>query len=301
MFRKNILLIITAVVACFGLGSCKNKDTDVDATGTFEATEVTVSSEASGRITSLPIREGDQVTTGQQCGFIDTVQLHLQRLQIEAGIRAAEGRTRDEKVQTAALEEQIAIARKEVTRLQNLVKANAANTKQLDDAVAGVNLLEKQLEAARADIAMNNTIAMAEAQSLRAQLAQVEEAINRSRIVSPIDGTVLVKYAQQGELTGAGKPLFKVADIKNMYLRAYITSSQLSELKIGQKVNIVTSGSEESSRRYDGTVTWIASESEFTPKTIQTKDERAHLVYAVKIAFVNDGYAKIGMYGDVIF
>ncbi len=301
MFRKNILWIITATIISLCLNSCKNKDADFDATGTFEATEVTVSAEASGRITSLAIREGDYLSKGEVCGFIDTVQLHLQRLQIEAGIRAAEGRTRDEKIQTAALEEQITIARKEVSRLENLVKANAANTKQLDDAMAGVNLLEKQLEAAKADIVMNNTIAMAEAQSLRAQLAQVEEAIRRSRIVSPLDGTVLVKYAQQGELTGAGKPIFKVADIENMYLRAYITSSQLSEIKIGQKVNIITSGSKNSSRRYDGTVTWISSESEFTPKTIQTKDERAHLVYAVKIAFANDGYAKIGMYGDVVF
>ncbi len=301
MFRKNTLWTIIAITICVVLHSCKNKDADFDATGTFEATEVTISAEASGRITSLAIREGDHVTAGQICGFIDTVQLHLQRMQIEAGIRAAEGRTRDEKVQTAALEEQIAIARKEVSRLENLVKANAANTKQLDDAKAGVNLLEKQLDAARADITMNNTIAQAEAQSLRAQLAQIEEAIKRSRIVSPLDGTVLVKYAQQGELTGAGKPVFKVADIENMYLRAYITSSQLSEIKIGQRVNIVTSGSKNTAHRYDGTVTWISSESEFTPKTIQTKDERAHLVYAVKIAFANDGYAKIGMYGDVVF
>ncbi len=297
MFRKYIYAAALLVGACSLLNSCKDKDSEWDASGTFEATEVTVSAEASGRIVELGVREGDRVSRGQVCGLIDTVQLSLQKLQIEAGIRAAEGRFRDVEVQTAMLEEQIAVNRREVERLKNLVEANAANAKQLDDATAGVLLLEKQLAAAVADIEMNNTIAAAEAQSLRAQLAQVEEALRRSYITSPIDGTVLVRYAHEGELTGAGKPVFKVADIENMYLRAYITSAQIDRLKVGQKVTVIAGGD----RKYEGTVSWISSESEFTPKTIQTKDERANLVYAVKISFVNDGYAKIGMYGDVVF
>ncbi len=297
MFRKYIYYAALFIGICGLSSSCKDDNTQWDASGTFEATEVMVSAEASGRIETLDVREGDKVRCGQVCGLIDTVQLHLQKLQIEAGIKAAEGRTRDVETQTAYLKEQIAVNKKEISRLERLIEANAANTKQLDDANAGISLLEKQLQAAIADIRMNNTIAAAEALSLKAQLAQVEEAIRRSRIISPIDGTILVKYAQKGELTGAGKPIFKIADIENMYLRAYVTSAQLDKLKIGQKVTVMASGD----KKYEGVISWIAGESEFTPKTIQTKDERTNLVYAVKIAFVNDGYAKIGMYGDVVF
>ncbi len=297
MFRKYIYAAVLLIGACSLLNSCKDRNSEWDASGTFEATEITVSAEASGRIVSMDVREGDRVSRGQVCGLIDTVQLHLQKLQNEAGIRAAEGRTRDVETQTAMLKEQIAVSRREVARLEKLVEANAANAKQLDDANAGVSLLEKQLAAAIADIEMNNRIAAAEAQSLMAQMAQVEEGLRRSRIISPLDGTILVKYAQEGELTGAGKPVFKVADIENMYLRAYITSEQIDQLRIGQKVTVIAGGE----KKYEGKVAWISSESEFTPKTIQTKDERANLVYAVKISFVNDGYAKIGMYGDVLF
>ena len=216
-------------------------------------------------------------------------------------MEAALSRRRDVETQTAYIKEQIEVNRREADRVRNLIAADAANTKQLDDITSAIKLLETQLAATEADIAQNNTIAEAEAASYRAQIAQVEESLRRCRISSPIDGTVLVKYAEAGELTAAGKPLFKIADLSRMNLRAYITASQLTAVKLGQKVRVFADSGEDGVREYEGTVSWISDQSEFTPKTIQTRDERANLVYAIKVSFVNDGYVKIGMYGDLKF
>lgn len=287
-------VLVTAV-------SCKDTDGSNDASGTFEATEVMVSSEASGRIMALDIHEGGVLKAGQGCGLVDTLQLYLQKRQLEAGVEAALSRRRDVETQTAYIKEQIEVNRREADRVRNLIAADAANTKQLDDITSSIKLLETQLAATEADIAQNNTIAEAEAASYRAQIAQVDESLRRCRITSPIDGTVLVKYAEAGELTAAGKPLFKIADLSRMNLRAYITASQLTSVRIGQKVRVFADSGEDGVREYEGTVSWISDQSEFTPKTIQTRDERANLVYAIKISFINDGYVKIGMYGDLKF
>lgn len=287
-------VLVTAV-------SCKDTDGSNDASGTFEATEVMVSSEASGRIMALDIHEGGVLKAGQGCGLVDTLQLYLQKRQLEAGVEAALSRRRDVETQTAYIKEQIEVNRREADRVRNLIAADAANTKQLDDITSSIKLLETQLAATEADIVQNNTIAEAEAASYRAQIAQVDESLRRCRITSPIDGTVLVKYAEAGELTTAGKPLFKIADLSRMNLRAYITASQLTSVRIGQKVRVFADSGEDGVREYEGTVSWISDQSEFTPKTIQTRDERANLVYAIKVSFINDGYVKIGMYGDLKF
>lgn len=303
MKQKHIstYLASAVIIPLLMLTSCKDGVSGYDASGTFEAVEVLVSSEVGGRIMSFNLDEGMQVQKGCIYGHIDTVQLSLQKQQLEAGEQAALSRITDEKTQTAYLKEQIAANRREAERVKKLIAADAANTKQLDDLNTSIGLLEAQLQATESDIERNNKIAKAEALSYRTQIASVEESLRRCRIISPIDGTVLVKYAEAGELTGTGKPIFKVADISNMVLRAYVTSDMLSDVRIGQKVKVFAEAREDRSREYEGTVSWISSHAEFTPKAIQTQNERSNLVYAVKISFENDGFAKIGMYGDVKF
>lgn len=300
MNRKGRCFMLAAAVAML-LSACKDNGGGNDASGTFEAEEVIVSAEASGRILALDVSEGSGVETGIEYGLVDTAQLYLQRKQLEAGVNAALSRKRDMDTQTAYIKEQISVNRREAERVKRLIEADAANTKQLDDIESSIELLEAQLKATEADIDQNNRIAEAEALSYKAQIAQVDESLSRCRIVSPVSGTVLVKYAEAGEFTAAGKPLFKVADLKSMNLRAYITASQLTDVKLGQKVRVFADSGKDGVREYEGTVSWISGKSEFTPKTIQTRDERANLVYAIKVSFVNDGYVKIGMYGDIKF
>lgn len=299
--RRMCILPAVAGAVLAAVTSCNDPAGVNDASGTFEATEVTVSSEVSGRIVCLDVREGGMLNAGQVCGLVDTVQVYLQKRQLEAGVEAALSRRRDMQTQTAYIREQIEVNRREADRVRNLIAADAANTKQLDDITASISLLETQLAATESDIRQNNAIAEAEAASYRAQIAQVDESLRRCRIISPVDGTVLVKYAEAGEITAAGKPLFKVADLTHMTLRAYITASQLTGIKLGQKVTVLADSGKDGVREYEGTVSWISDQSEFTPKTIQTRDERANLVYAIKVSFINDGYVKIGMYGDLKF
>ena len=295
--RKTALLPIIAL-ALFG---CNRNKYTYDASGTFEATEIIVSSEATGRLEWFAVEEGDKLKAGQQIGLVDTVQLYLNKLQLQANRRAVGSRTLNVSRQIAATQQQIATQQREKERTERLIAANAANTKQLDDIDASIAVLEKQLAAQHESLQSNNLSVSGEAIGVEAQIASVEDRIARSCIASPIDGTVLVKYAEQGEFTSPGMPLFKIAAIERMILRAYVTSGQLSGLKIGQRVAVYTDFGDNDSRQYEGTVTWIADQAEFTPKTIQTKDERANLVYAVKIAVANDGFLKIGMYGDVNF
>lgn len=290
------------LAACIVLpASCRDNGGGNDASGTFEAEEVLVSAEASGRILALDVSEGEAVEAGGEYGLIDTVQLYLQKKQLEAGVNAALSRKRNVETQTAYIREQISVNCREADRVRRLIEADAANTKQLDDIESSIALLETQLKATEADILQNNAVADAETLSYTAQIAQADESLRRCRIVSPVGGTVLVKYAEAGEFTSAGKPLFKIADLENMTLRAYITASQLNDIKLGQKVRVYADSGEDGVREYEGTVSWISGKSEFTPKTIQTRDERANLVYAIKVSFVNDGYVKIGMYGDIKF
>ncbi len=292
---KRILYIVAATFAV----SC-NSEPEFDAQGTFEATEVIISSEATGRILHFDVEEGAPVTAGATVGVIDSLQLHLQRKQLSAQLSALLGSRPDIKAQAASLREQIAKQRTERSRVENMLRDGAATQKQLDDIEAQIRVLESQLTATLSTLGKNTASIDDNAAALEAQIAALDDHIAKCRIASPIDGTVLVKYAEAGELAAMGKPLMKIADLQDIYLRAYFTSDQLGRLTLGDKVRVVADFGGSERYDYEGRIVWIASESEFTPKTIQTKDSRANLVYAVKIAVRNDGRLKIGLAGEVV-
>jgi len=281
------------------LSACANKDAQFDASGVFEVTELMVSAQANGELMTFNVMEGQTVEAGAPLGYIDTTQLYLRKMQMMASINAVESRQYNVSRQIAAIRQQIENQKTEQRRFENLVQSNAANQKQLDDINAQIALLEKQLEAQTETLQNNNRSISGERQALLMQIAQLDDQIRRSIVSSPISGTVLTKFAERGELAMQGRALFKVADINNMFLRAYITASQLSELKTGQQVKVFSDLGKSDRKEYQGTVTWISDKAEFTPKTILTRDERANLVYAVKVAVKNDGYIKKGMYGEL--
>lgn len=293
MKRIVIYCVVPLLSAACGGGG------DFDATGTFEATEVTVSAEAAGRILRFDAEEGDELAAAVQVGVIDTVQLYLQKLQLERQRASVRSSRPDIARQAASLREQIAKQQAERRRVENLLRDGAATTKQLDDVEAQLKVLQGELDALLSTLG-NNTASIDENSSaIDLQIAQVEDRLAKCRIASPVAGTVLAKYAEAGELAAVGRPLMKVADLNRIYLRAYFTSDQLAQLRIGQDVTVTADFGGDAQFDYPGRVTWIGSESEFTPKTIQTRDTRANLVYAVKIAVENDGRLKIGMYGEV--
>lgn len=289
--------IIYGAIPLFAV-SCGG-DGDFDATGTFEATEIVVSAEAAGRILRFDAEEGDVLRAGRQVGAIDTVQLYLQKLQLERQRASVRSGRPDIGKQAASLREQIAKQQTERRRVENLLKDGAATTKQLDDIDAQLKVLGGQLDALLSTLE-NNAVSIDENSSaIELQIAQVEDRLAKCRIVSPVTGTVLAKYAEAGELASVGRPLMKVADLDRIYLRAYFTSDQLADLRLGQEVTVTADFGGERQLDYPGRIVWIASESEFTPKTIQTRNSRAGLVYAAKIAVENDGRLKIGLYGEV--
>ena len=311
------------------LSACGNKEKEFDATGTFEATEVTVSAKSSGEIKQLTVDEGEQVGNGAVVGAIDAVQLRLKKQQLEAtrsqlsankrqlasSRNANDSRTLDLEKQLAAIRQQIANAQRERQRFSELVSDGAVPRKQLDDINYQIKVLEKQLAATNDQISSNNASLKnqsagigaqmdgvdAQGAGLEAQIRQIDDQIANTSIAAPITGTVLEKYVESGEFVTAGKPLFKIADTRNMFIRAYVTSAQLQNIRIGQKAKVFADFGNGQQREYEGRVSWISSQSEFTPKTILTDDERADLVYAVKVAIRYDGLAKIGMYGKVKF
>lgn len=285
--------------ATLALASCGSTDREYDATGTFEATEVTVSAEQNGTLLSFNVNEGDTIAAGRQVGLIDTVQLYLKARQIGATRLVYAAQRPDTQAQVAATRQQLKKARDEMNRFAALVKDGAANRKTLDDARSQVQVLERQLEAQLSQLGTSTNSLNAQMSTADVQKLQVADQLRKCHISSPISGTVLEKYAEQGEFATTGKPLFKVADMRNVYLRAYVTSLQLKNVRIGQQVKVYADYGDGEKREYRGRITWISSKSEFTPKTILTDDERADLVYAVKIAVKNDGYIKIGMYGEV--
>ncbi|MEQ3237987.1 MULTISPECIES: HlyD family secretion protein [Bacteroides] len=297
--KSRNLLGLCSLLALFS--ACGNGAPKYDATGTFETTEVLVSAEASGRLLYFDIEEGMLLKAGEEVGVVDTVQLYLKKLQLEASIKSVEEQRPDILKQVAATKEQISAAGRERNRVANLLKVGAANQKQLDDAEDLLEVLRKQLVAQNSTLSNSHQSLTWQSSSVGIQVAQVEDQLKKCHITSPITGTVLAKYAEAGELTAMGTPLFKVADTEQMYLRAYITSEQLSQVKLGQKVTVFSDYGTDEHKQYPGVVTWISDTSEFTPKTILTKNERANLVYAVKIAVHNDGLLKIGMYGGVEF
>lgn len=297
--KKNTLLALAIVATLFA--SCGNKALETDASGVFEATEVIVSAKVAGEIKSLQIEEGMGLQPETSVGCIDTTQWVLKKEQLEATLSATDSRKLNETRQLASLRQQIVNQKAEQVRFQKLVNANAASQKQLDDINYKLEVLEKQLSATSEQIGSTNTSLSGQSAGIVAQIRQIEDQLANCNIASPIQGVVLSKYAEQGEFAAMGRPLFKVGDIGNLKLRAYITASQLTTLKIGQQVKVYADLGEDERKEYVGVVSWISSEAEFTPKTIQTRDERSNLVYAIKIAVKNDGTIKRGMYGDVKF
>ena len=311
------------------LVACGNKEKEYDATGTFEATEVTVSAKSTGELQCFDVTEGQEIDQNVVVGTIDAYQLKLQRQQLEntkeqlkankKQLNATRGATNSKQLdlekQVASMRQQIANAQRERQRYNELVNDGAVPRKQLDDINYQIKVLEKQLAATQEQIRSNNASLKEQSQGITAQMegidaqqltvesqkAQLDDQIANSDIKAPITGSVLEKYVERGEYVTVGKPLFKMADTQNMFIRAYVTSAQLKDIKVGQQVKVFADYGNGQKKSYDGTVTWISSRSEFTPKTILTDDERADLVYAVKIAFKNDGYVKIGMYGEVKF
>lgn len=295
VLTKYLLYAGLAVMAA----SCKDGNGAATASGTFEAEEITVSAEASGKLVSFTVREGQEVSEGQVLGQIDSLSLYLNKELLGQNIAALETGKPDVEAQIGVMKARLENGRHELDRLSRLLESDAATRKQYDDAEASVSVLEKQIEATESSL--NSNIASIDAQiaGLKIQIAQAEDMLSKCRIVSPVDGTVLSKYAHEGELASAGKPLFKVADLEHVFLRAYFTSGQLKDISLGQDVKVTADFGGGKVREYPGKIVWISAKSEFTPKSIQTDDDRENLVYAVKVAVENDGYIKIGMFGKV--
>ncbi len=295
---KKLLLMAGAVLM---LGACGNEEKEYDATGTFEAIETIVSAEQSGTLLAFSVSEGDNIAQGQEVGLVDTTQIWLKMQQLGATKQVYQSQKPDMERQIAVTRQQLAKAQTEQRRYEELVADGAAPRKMLDDAASQVQVLRRQLDAQVSSLSTQLSTLNAQMATADVQVSQLRDQLSKCHVVAPIDGSVLEKYVEQGEFVAVGKPLMKVADIENMFIRAYVTSAQLQRIKVGQKARVFADYGDGQRKEYDGTVSWISSRSEFTPKTILTDDERADLVYAVKIAFKNDGYAKIGMYGEVLF
>ncbi len=279
--------------------SCKTNGTDVFASGYFEAVETIVSAQANGQILSLDVQEGQELTAGDYVGQIDSTQIYLSLLQVRSQRGAVLSRKPDISTQTASLREQIAVAKRELARVEKLAKGNAIPQKQVDDARAQVTVLQKQLNAVENQLSSSSQSISKESNPLAYQAEVLEDQLRKTRIINPVSGTVLTKFAEANEMTGIGRPLYKIADLSEIILRVYVTNSQLGAIKLGQTVKVSVDKNETEQAEYTGTIEWISDKAEFTPKTIQTKDERANQVYAVKIRVKNDGMLKIGMYGEI--
>lgn len=292
-------IIISSLAALLATVSSCNNATDYDATGIFEATTVTVASETSGKILAADFSEGDRIAAGQEIAVIDTTMLVLQYRQLNSQKLSVEKTSPDIAAQAASLRTQISHQKHECDRLGRLLADGATTRKQYDDAQAQLKMLQDQLDALYSTLGNSRNSISDNAIALQYQKEQLEVQIAKSRIVSPIDGTVLIKHAEAGEYATPGRPICRIADLSDIYLRSYFTASQLADITIGQEVTVIADFGDDKQYEYKGTVTWIAEESEFTPKSIQTKDSRANLVYAVKISVENDGRLKLGQYGEV--
>lgn len=323
--RNNIAIALFVTLV---LSSCEKKTEKFDASGTFEATEIIISAEATGKILELKIQEGAHLNKGEVIGAIDPLSIELQKEQVEASMVALTEKSNDptpqinvlneqivtQRNQIAVQKQQLAVLQKEQKRVENLVKADAVPSKQLDDVNGQIDVLKKQIEATESSIAVfqkqieaqkalvsiQNRGILSEKKPLEKRVKQLDDQISRTRITNPIEGTVLSKYAEPNEITAMGKALYKIADLSELTLKAYITGSQLPNVKINQTVKVMID-SDKGYKEMSGVVTWISDKAEFTPKTIQTKEERANLVYAIKIKVKNDGTLKIGMFGEVDF
>ena len=283
------------------LAGCGNNEKEYDATGTFEATEVTVAAEQSGALMIFDVNEGDVIAQGKEVGLIDTTQIWLKIQQAGATKAVYQSQKPDMEAQIAATRQQLAKARQDQQRYKELVTDGAAPSKMLDDATNQVQVLQKQLDAQISSLSTQLSTLNSQLSTVDVQVSQLRDQLQKCHVTMPIKGTVLEKYVERGEFVAVGKPLFKVADTENMFIRAYVTSAQLQNIKVGQQAKVFADYGDGQRKAYEGTVSWISSRSEFTPKTILTDDERADLVYALKVAIKNDGYVKFGMYGEVKF
>ena len=291
-------ITILASVALM-LAACGGNKKEYDATGTFEATETTVFAEQSGALLTFSVNEGDNIEANKEVGLIDTTQVWLKIQQLGATKEVYQSQKPDMEAQIAATRQQLAKAQQEEQRFHELVADGAAPSKMLDDASSQVKVLQKQLAAQQSALSTSTRSLDKQMAATDVQVSQLRDQLHKCHIVTPTKGTVLEKYVERGEFVVVGKPLFKMADTEAMYLRAYVTSAQLQNIKIGQQVKVFADYGDGQRKEYDGTISWISSRSEFTPKTILTDDERADLVYAVKVAIKSDGFVKIGMYGEV--
>ena len=299
--KHRILSFTSLIVGMSLIAACGEKAKDYDATGTFEATETTIYAEQSGALLNFSVSEGDSIAAGQEIGVVDTTQIWLKIRQLGATKEVYRSQKPDMEKQIAATRQQLAKAQAEQRRYQELVADGAAPGKMLDDAKSQVQVLRRQLDAQISSLNTSSRSLDKQIAATDVQVSQLYDQLRKCHVVAPAGGTVLEKYVESGEFVTTGKPLLKVADIQRMYIRAYVTSAQLKSIRVGQPVKVFADYGDQQKKEYAGTVSWISSRSEFTPKTILTDDERADLVYAVKIAIRNDGYAKIGMYGEVKF
>jgi len=297
------------------LTACNRNGNKFDASGTFEADEVIVSASANGKILSLNLDEGSTIAKDSVVGLVDPTDISLQKEQVQASIEALHQKTADPTPQIRMLQDQLKVQQAQLdnlvhehARIENLLKEDAATKKQLDDinfqiesAKKQMSVTEQQINVQKNNVATQNRGILSEGKPLQKRADQLQEQLNRTNITNPVNGTVITKYAETGEITSNGKPLYKIADLSTLNLRAYVTGDQLPQIKLGQQVTVFVDSGSKNYRKLPGTVTWVSDKAEFTPKTIQTKDERANLVYAMKVKVKNDGYLKIGMYGEVRF
>ncbi len=295
---KKMMILASASLM---MVACGGNEKEFDATGTFEATETTVFAEQNGQLMTFSVNEGDSIANGAEVGLIDTTQVWLKIQQLGATKEVYQSQKPDMEAQIAATRQQLAKAQQEEQRYKELVADGAAPSKFLDDATNQVKVLQKQLAAQQSALSTSTRSLDKQMAATDVQISQLKDQLRKCHIVSPTKGTVLEKYVERGEFVATGKPLFKIADTEDLYMRAYVTSAQLQNIKLGQQVKVFADYGDGQRREYAGTISWISSRSEFTPKTILTDDERADLVYAVKVAIKNDGYVKIGMYGEVKF
>lgn len=293
--------IIAMAGVALMLNACGRKERQYDATGVFEATETTVYAEQTGALLTFNVEEGDTVGRNREVGLIDTTQLWLKMKQAEAIKSVYQSQKPEQEKQIAVTRQQLAKAKQDQQRYKELVADGAAPAKMLDDANSQVEVLQRQLDAQLSSLRVNTNALDKQMDATDVQAEQLRDQIRKCHILVPAKGTVIEKYVERGEFVSAGKPLFKMADTENMFIRAYVTSAQLENIKTGQKATVFADYGNGGKKEYEGRVTWISSRSEFTPKTILTDDERADLVYAVKVAIKGDGYVKMGMYGEVLF
>ena len=295
---SNPIIKISIVLAFFL--SCKQGPLPSDASGNFEAIETIVSAETNGKIIAMSLDEGDKLKEGQLIGFIDSTQLHLTKLQLEQNRKTILSARPDVAAQLASLNNELDNAIADRKRIENLVSGGVASQKQLDDMDSKISIIRSKISAQQSSLSTTTTNINEQGQNIYTQLSLVDDQIRKCRIINPVNGTVLAKYAEQGEVASIGRPLYKIAGLDTLDLRAYITGDKLSSIRLGQHVIVRIDDGKSGFKNYTGAIRWVSDRSEFTPKTIQTRNERANLVYAIKVRVKNDGYIKIGMFGEVI-